>query len=372
MDSTTMDSTTMDENDIYLPIEPLFYSYKALDELYNNPIDYMNINMNAIQNVNICPYQVNMTGKFPFLQFLLLNIFEELSFITVPKMDIKKDDIFLEYSRSYLQNLLKYKDDSIHDESIEYKGFFIKNNELFLFFDITKCNFVVEDIYKNSAFWFALSDEIVNKQMVSGLHIHDDVTTFFSLNPSFLFLYDKTDLKYEIPYVAYVSVAENKINFTSIFGITAKDAKDVNAIFGQYYYFTNYENCIKNVYNNKQYENENKIGLMRIALFLEKTKIVENLQTDEVDNSNVKRERLNDMSLDHHYEKQTLRISDHNGNWTNNYESIILSDLRLDDGSITKDTPIICIKTYEQQTMLSFHFIRRAKYVKESQWLGIM
>jgi hypothetical protein len=53
----------------------------------------------------------------------------------------------------------------------------------------------------------------------------------------------------------------------------------------------------------------------------------------------------------------TLRISDHDGLWKQNYDSVYLGNLELDDGNNLKNSPIYVIKDYYNHTPLSYHYI---------------
>ena len=103
---------------------------------------------------------------------------------------------------------------------------------------------------------------------------------------------------------------------------------------------------------------------MRFALFLGRMKVVENLPNDEIDISEIKKERINDVSLDKNIELLTMRISDHDGKWSNFYDSVFLGKIELDNGEHLKNTPIYVLKDYEQQIPLSYHFIDNS-YLKE-------
>jgi hypothetical protein len=35
----------------------------------------------------------------------------------------------------------------------------------------------------------------------------------------------------------------------------------------------------------------------------------------------------------------------------------MINNIRLDDGTFMKNTPIICVKSYEQQYPLSYHYV---------------
>lgn len=347
-------------NDKYEPVESNYYSFRGLTHLYQTFEEYLGTHHNVIlEKVNLCAYHVVNDGKYPFLQFLLLNDFNQLSFISLENSKYIDNSKLPDLCKNYLSNCLNLTHNISHnenniDENIDYNGFYISNNEMFIFFDITKYKLVLNDIYRENMLWFALTDEIINTRTLSGIPIDNDVTNFFTLNSQFSFLYNKNLEKYEVPSVAYITASENKTKFTYVFGVSSSDAQ---SIFGPYYYFTNYDNCLKKIKTNDNTNNESKKGIIRFALFLENTKIVENLLTDENDESEIKKDKFKDETTDKNYERLTIRISDHDGKWTENYESIFLTNIRLDDGTLMKDTPIICVKTYEQQYPLSYHFV---------------
>jgi hypothetical protein len=293
---------------------------------------------------------------YPFLQFLLKNDLynSKLSFIQIDlaRMKFVDNEKLLDHYKNYLLNYLQHIDITKNIDAlfVDFKGFYIVDKEMYLFYDVTNCKFVLNDISVESPFWFALVDEIMNQRMVAGIPINHTVTDFFTKNNNsqFLFLYDTNYKKYETPIAAYVCKPENKTNFTYIFGTTVSES-----IFGQYYYFTNYDNCLREIKNSK----EKCIGLVRFALFLQKYKFVENLPNDDIDESEIKKERLLDENLDMNYERLTMRISDYDGKWCNQYDSIVAFNVELDDGSTMKNMPIICVKKYEQQCPLSYHFV---------------
>jgi hypothetical protein len=161
------------------------------------------------------------------------------------------------------------------------------------------------------------------------------------------------------------------LNFTYTFGVTKKQS---DAILGPYYYFTDFKNAIRQggwtanekpeiKYNTLITDNEYgryiKGGVVRIVLFLGKTKVKINLKTDEIDESQIKSERLTNSGLDLNYEKLSMRISDHDGLWAKMYDSVLLDTVELDDGSMLKDTPMYVCKEYEQQLPLSYHYLNK-------------
>jgi hypothetical protein len=357
------------DNELYTPVEPTIYHYKAMDKLYQHYNTFLETYKNVIlEKVKFCVYQVNNDCISPFLQFLLKNdsYNNKLSFIDcdLSSMKFVDNEKLLDYYKKYLLNYLQNIDitQNIDTTIVGFKGFVIQNNEMYIFYDITNCKFVLNDINIESPFWFALVDEITNQKMIAGIPIDSTVTDFFTLNSKFLFLYGNNFKKYEIPIAAYVSKPENKTNFTYMFGTTTKES-----IFGQYYYFTNYENSLIEIQNSK----ENRVGLVRFALFLQKYKFVENLLSDSIDESEIKKERLLDENLDTNYERLTMRISDYDGTWSKQYDSIVAFNVELDDDSRMKNTPIFCVKKYEQQCPLSYHFVNQ-NYKTEEQIIHIL
>lgn len=130
---------------------------------------------------------------------------------------------------------------------------------------------------------------------------------------------------------------------------------------GPHYYFTDFENAVKNAYelNEKGYK---KTGVVRCALFVGNTKYINNFPNDDIDISDTKQQRLNDDDLDRQYEQLTLKISDHDGKWSETADSCYLGNLTLDNGRRLKDYPLIVVKDYNQQLPLSYHYINKLAY----------
>ena len=69
--------------------------------------------------------------------------------------------------------------------------------------------------------------------------------------------------------------------------------------------------------------------------------------------------RLQDETLDTNYERLTMRISDYDGKWAQNFDSCYLGHIELDNGKYLKNTPIIVVKDYNQQIPLSYHYNKK-------------
>ena len=113
-------------------------------------------------------------------------------------------------------------------------------------------------------------------------------------------------------------------------------------------------------------DNKTKNGLIRLALFLGDSLIKMNLKNDPIDNSDITRLLLNKF-----YElenktifndlKMTMRISDRGGYWKENYDSVFVGPVELDDGTKFNLGPLWCVKDYERQMVLSCHLLDREK-----------
>ena len=95
---------------------------------------------------------------------------------------------------------------------------------------------------------------------------------------------------------------------------------------GPYYYFSDYENAIKQI---KEQENKSKIGLVRLAIFLGKILI----KIDDFDNDN-----------------------DDEEDWTEIYDSVYLGKIIENNNNQLLNHNYV-LKTMEQQHPLSFHYI---------------
>jgi hypothetical protein len=340
----TLNEKCLNENVCDKTIKTNFYYYKGLDNLEKNIDNILKYN-NKIKNIFICGYRINNTELFPFLNFLLKNDIEtkELVFPSLSSNELSSDII-----SSITKKISSLFYNIVSNDKYEYKGFYYYKNNIYLFFDFTNCKLIINNVYKNSIIWPVLTDEIINIKHVCNIKINSIISDFFNKNMDFTILKDKNNKIYEIPCVVYIEKEISRLNFTYMFGASKPDN---NLLFGYYYYFTNFKNAINQVIK------ENKSGIVRFALFMELTKVILNSISDSTDESMLKRE-LTDNNL---YENLTLRITDYDGNWSKNYDSVYVGDIELDNGEKMKNTPIYVVKKYEQQTPLSYHFIDTTK-----------
>lgn len=330
-----------------------YYNYNIKNRLQ---IEQDEINLNLYNKINICCYEISKEGVKPFLKFLLVpNQFSNLSFPQIATNDLPMT-FLMRMVKMYLFDLFVLSDFPVFEEKLVVDGFYEDCNELYLFLNITDCKIMVNDIYSHSQAWFAIIDEITNNKKVCNLDIDNQTHIFFNRNPEFALLLNEYEEPYEIPLVAFVGKPENKLNFTYVFGETTKDK---NAILGPYYYFTNFLTAINDGYKFHS-EPKNNCGIVRIAIFMGKTKYIENFPNDEIDTSEIKKERLNDSKLNLPTEQLTMRISDHDGKWSQQFDSCYLGKVTLDNGIYLENTNLYVVKNYNQQVPLSYHFINKS------------
>ena len=356
------ESECVNENENY---DPNYYSYNAIKSLQLNIDDLLDSKLTY--KVNMCAYEVNNQYKYPFLKYLLYKhktsnkCYFPPFFITSDK----SEDIVLRSTnmvKKILDNVVQSAD------NITFNGFKVLNNNIYIFFDVTQCTIKQPELLWNANnVWFAIIDEIVNTKSICNILIDDCVTQLFLQNNDLCYLQNQQNENYVLPIVAYVARDDPKLHFTFVFGVT----KSLNtSILGAYYYFTNYKNAFRPnsimIINHvgpasSPTRNVSQTlfvrGIIRFALFIEKTKIIQNLSNDPIDNSEIKKQRSHDDLLDINHETLVSRISDHNGKWAAEYDSAYIGNILLDDGNYIKDTPITVIRDYDQQVPLSYHYI---------------
>jgi hypothetical protein len=355
-----------------------YYKYKGLKLL----TDRFNKKSYVYDNIHICAYDVNNDGKYPFQRFLLINT-EQNKILKLPTVklsnkfnkkildtDVKTNtytDEFINFVKVSLFDLFQLYIDNFAEfnSGLAFNGFYEYENNLYLFFDVTNCNIKINEIYRANNLWFVTIEEIINIKYYCDIPVAEIVTDFFIQNKFFCFLLDQNNNNYEIPMIGYVGKFENKVQFTFMFGETRYDG-----MFGPYYYFTNFYSAFKQAgipqISKTDYITDLSLidedgyyikgGIVRFAIFTGVTKYIENNSLDPIDNSLIKQQRLQDKRLEQNFERLTMRISDYDGKWTENHDSVILGKIELDNGSYISDINIV-VKEYIQQIPLSYHYI---------------
>ena len=192
--------------------------------------------------------------------------------------------------------------------------------------------------------WWVLIDEICNHRKSLNFPIHKSVTSLFYLNPILIYLKQKTK-NIDIPIVGYYG---NYYKFLPIIAsLGQKPTTWPNLEFGPYFYFTSYTGAFRyagwtsNYKQRKVYDKEiadedgklSKGGIIRFALFTEKTHVL----------------------LDMKNSKISKYI--HKNEWIKHYNSLYLGRVPRINGSVWHMNPRYVVKTFDQQLPLSLHLV---------------
>jgi hypothetical protein len=358
-----------------------YYNY-----LFEHILKYDTLEMGTLTQYNhlyLCAYSINTNNSKPFICYLLSNEHEKFSFpcfdLSLIDTKLNNEVDFIQVAKSYLYNVCEHNNEN---NCIEYNGYHEYNHSLYLFFDITKLSLIfhykLDSLKKHKQ--LALMDEIINHKKILDIEIDIHTTQFFIHNHLSIYLYDEHNEPYEIPIVGFVyKKTISDLNFTFIFG---ENNQNKMGIFGPYYYFSDFQNTRKNMdkeTNNKlivinqqltdsiniiyshvkptvcSYLKDLNYGIVRFALFMGYSKYIENFPNDTYDLSSIKEEKMSDPFLNKTYEILTQRISDHDGLWSIDYDSIYLGKVQLDDGNYLENTPLYVVKKFENQIPLSYH-----------------
>ena len=341
-------------NNEYTPIECKYYNYKAKNDM----ILYFEDDLSSFEHIYICSYHINTKSLEPFLNFLFVKS-KINDMIQLPEiLFFKQFEVseLINYCKMCLFGLCKSNDFNTFNSTLNFDGFYKYNKNLYLFFDISKCDAKINDIYSNSKIWFGIIDEIVNHKKICNFKIEEEVTDLFLSNDKLCFLVDREDNCYEIPVVNYIGTTKELVQFKYIFG---ESVQNKNAILGPYFYFTNFMNAFNYSIPGIQEVNNNNDCIVRFAIFTGNVKYIENNPDDPIDTSEIKTQRLEDPNFCQNIERLTMRITDHDGLWGKDYNTAYLGNIELDNGENLKNTPIIVVRDYEQQCPLSYHYINK-------------
>jgi hypothetical protein len=377
------------------------YCYQAI-ECLNSDISSLYNSIHSAR-VHLCIYNVNTRAKNPYLEYFLVknnqnDIYPDI--LSLPSFFYYKDgnnDILDDVTN--IQKMLL-----IDVANITFKGYLLEEltglEEVYLFYEYkNKSEKSYEndigrgELNRNDILWRVVIDEIVNTRLVCNFPIDDIVTNFFLRNMQFMFLFkynnNENNIIYETPTVVYNGVNESMLYFKYIFGIPRTNQKE---IMGSFYYFTNYKNAIKmaiddcnskttnaetNAETNTEIKpiseifqfllnkrnKEAKIGIIRSVVFLGVNKVPSNFPEDDVDNSF----HYSILSSLDNENVQINRISDHDGLWTDNYDSVYIGKLLLDNGKFIDGTPLWVVKDYNQQSTVSYHHL--SSKLLSDEWL---
>ena len=365
--------------DAYSPVEPNYYKFKASEFLQTDNL----YDLQQYHRIFICAYDVNNEGVNPFLRYLLTSQGSQLSRevtlgfpVVPPPPEQTENSVYIDYVQQMLLILISQPGKENLGSDIAFMGYYGYNNNMYMFFDITKLRFQPNDIFISNNTWLALVDEILTHHHVCNIPVQEEVGDFFLFNDSFCSLLNDIDKPYEIPLVCYVGKPKTQLSFTCMFG---ESRSNKNSILGSFYYFFDFYTACKNQPDLTRFVSLDRAltsqpdadtGIVRFAAFLGLSKFIENRPNDPIDASDIKQQRLTDNNLNIQRERLTMRISDHDGKWSQRYNSAFLGDPELDDGT-RLNIKLLAITDYNQQIPLSYHYVNRATLKNDNKKIQI-
>jgi hypothetical protein len=361
-----------DENEDDTGIQVLcdkYYEYPGINKLSKHHLNVESI----FSKIYICIYQVNTLGKCPILQFFMKKEKDEDELFTFPYfLHDGFVDPFVRCQEIIEIMLLSYGKFGIS----EYVGFLQEEKDYYLFFDCSKYEIDIHNLYRENEVWLLTMDEILNNKEVCTFSVDPNTRDFFLRNPDFIYLQNSEKDNYEIPEIVYIGTTDLKSGFVSTFGVGQSDYK---SLFGPHYYFYTYQEAVKmsivkckntsikpeqplTIMNWLKPETDNKCAIIRFALFLGRTKVIDNFPNKTHDDSRTTLEMLKEdptcSTKEYREIINYLRISDRDSLWINEYDSIFLSEnVLLDDETLRCHSTMYVVKNYEQQLALSCHFL---------------
>jgi hypothetical protein len=312
-----------------------------MDYTYTPVTDYKRKIYN-VNNVVLCCYKIFNTCNRPFLQYLLADVNGTLDFprysqpftMIEPKQNQPLQRVLSTNQVFKIARKFLFPVTGIEHHTMMYAGYKKYNGDVYLFIDVSCSNLKV---FQNAQ--FCLIDEMINVKRVYNKPIDPRVTNFVQNNISSFTMLDTNNKPLEMPISVYLGCDQANLNFAYTFG---NNKSHNNTILGPHYYFTDYENAAKHY------------GTVRFALFTGRMLVKQNFPNDTIDESLLKQQRLDNNRLNHKYQLMTQRITDYDGNWATNYDSVYLGRIELDDGQMLQNTPIIVAKSYDQQIPLDY------------------
>lgn len=332
---------------------------KKIPESFSYPIntilrtDYRNISLKTNEKIFFCCYQISISERRkrkPFLQYMLWKY---------PKSKKEYSDLFIfPYCIPKNDNWKKCVKDFktlLNKEKSELKGFLLNKNGLFLFFkdELAKNKLTIK--CRNKQKWWGTISEICNHRHILKFPIHKSVSNLFFQNPKLIYLLDQNKRKIEVPDVGFYGSPANKMPMEAVLGTR----KIRSATQGPFYYYADLNVAFRYATWTAHYKPTNEHGMtvankegrylsdgaiLRLILFLGKTKVLLNHQSDKTC-----------------CEKNTLfqNVLDTKGEWAENYDSVLVGRAPLSNGFPFKQLPSITLRKFKQHTALSIHLVNK-------------
>ena len=326
------------------------FDYPILDIVNTN----FNLKMKSFTKIAVCPYFVtnckNRYGVYkPYIQYLLYKYPESKNktsnLLVFPFVKVNSSVSI----KTTANKLIK----KIVNVNINPTGFIQSGTTIYVFYNMRVSDQFEKTraeqqwlklIKKSNELWWVIMDEICNHRKTLNFPIHHSVTDLFLKNPILIYL-KQNNKTIDIPIVAYYG---NYYKFLPIIAsLGQKPTTWPNLEFGPYFYFTNYTGAFRyagwtknykqrKVFNREIADDNGKLtkgGIIRFALFMDKTKVL----------------------LDTKSSKVNKYIN--NSKWQKQFDSLYLGRVPRINGSVWHMNPRYVVHQFEQQLPLSLHLV---------------
>ena len=322
------------------------------------PIEYNLITTRPNSGYNkvlYCIYKIVNIEDKQFLQYLLYK-YKDMNTLYLPFM--KKKDL----DKNFLKKTLDKENYSI----MGYKVF----EECLLTF-VKVMNIETDLVLHNSDntwFWVTI-DEIVNIKSLYFYKIHSSVTQIFNINTDMCFLLDEKDNKILSPSITYKGGNQNELYFQIIYGFFRSSIWNT---LGSFYNFKSFEQAIeiskgikRQINQEKDKVKNNKLSVIRVALFMGQTKVFLNSDKDkESKYSDVQLKQLEDKTISQEEKNKIIkyrRMNDFEGDWSLLYDSAQLGNVVEKNKVVYDGYTSTSLKNANNVVMLSYTTIDKSE-----------
>ena len=335
------------------------YKYRINECVKTNYADITTIEGKT--KIHICIYRINNSGKIPFLQYLLNKYphskkpSSELLTFPFRIYNSKKGSV-LDIANKYVKNIVK--------KTLESDGYLVYRKNIYVFYNIGNIVNIIGEKKRKDTWWWGLITEIINFKKIMNFNIYFNVFNIFLHNPLLIRLYTLDDKIIETPMVGFHGTNKFNVSLIKSYGLLPSS---VNGMFGPYYYFGTFRKAVRYAGWNSSYTLQlrdgkpitNSVGryndngsIIRFAIFLGKMRVFLNHPNDDDDMTDIVIEKMKDKKNEK-WHKAVLKLHDHNGNWTTQYDSAYLGRVTLNNGGRILSNPEYILKNFDQQMVLT-------------------
>ena len=351
--------------------------------------DYSSINLTSIPDKTslfMVTYRVNTSAKTPYLEYLLYKYpavyregfnnlmilpFKAKSATASPTGgDPSVSGTVAEITDQQYEKILSV---SVDEVATRRRGFLRGKYGVYVFYETPFVGDAeVPLVLETNQYWWCILDEIINYRMALYFPIQSSVTTIFLKNTDLCYLLDGTTrLALDIPSIGYHGTTNNIAKIIANHGMLPSR----NAMMGQYYYFGSFRKAVRYAawtsdYKKRVDEKTGEMiagsdgrymvpgGIVRMVVFMGRTRVFLNHADEPEDRSELMRKRVAENPSSREYEETVVRLHDHEGKWTENYDSAYVGRVALPRGGLFVSNPEWIVKSAEQYQTVSRHELR--------------